>query len=264
VAIKEVVRSAATRISLSFDLWTSHNQLVLLGLVAQFLDHSGVPKIVLLSLPRQKGRHCGHRISKTVVEVIREFDIGNKLGYFITDNASNNATCLQFLGEEFNFSAPERHVRCAGHVLNLVAKAVLFGSDVDAFGSELQDLSLEEQELGRWRKKGPTGKLHNVVKYITASPQRIETFEGIQRRNSAGEKDGAVLKLVKDNFTRWNSVDDCAVRAIRLRASIDEYIEEERDNWINYQRRPDQKRHEKRYAGGKQPSILQDQLSSDD
>jgi hypothetical protein len=35
-------------------------------------------------------------------------------------------------------------VRCAGHVLNLVAKAVLFGSDVDAFESELQDLSLEE------------------------------------------------------------------------------------------------------------------------
>jgi hypothetical protein len=139
-----------------------------------------------------------------------------------------------------------------------------FGSDVDAFESELQDLSLEEQELGRWRKKGPTGKLHNVVKYITASPQRIETFEDIQRRNSAGEKDGAVLKLVKDNFTRWNSFDDCAERAIRLRASIDEYIEEERDNWINYQRRPDQKRHEKRYAGGKQPSILQDQLSSDD
>jgi hypothetical protein len=92
VAIKEVVRSAATRISLSFDLWTSHNQLALLGLVAHFLDHSGVPKTVLLSLPRQKGRHCGHRISETVAEVIREFDIGNKLGYFITDNASNNAT----------------------------------------------------------------------------------------------------------------------------------------------------------------------------
>jgi hypothetical protein len=65
-----------------------------------------------------------------------------------------------------------------------------------------------------------------------------------------------VLKLVKDNFTRWNSFDDYAERAIRLRASIDEYIKEERDNWINYQRRPDQKRREKRYAGGEQPSIL--------
>lgn len=264
VAVKEVVQSAATRINLSFDLWTSHNQLALLGLVAHFLDHSGVPRTVLLSLPRQKGRHCGQGISGTIAEVIREFDVGNKLGYFITDNASNNATCLQFLGEEFNFSAPERHVRCAGHVLNLVAKAILFGSDVDAFESELQDLNVEEQELGRWRKKGPTGRLHNIVKYITASPQRIEAFEDIQRKNAADENGGAVLKLVKDNFTRWNSFDDCAGRAIRLRASIDDFIEEERDSWINYQRRPDQKRHEKRYARGKEPSILQDQLSSDD
>jgi hypothetical protein len=264
VAVKEVVRSAATRINLSFDLWTSHNQLALLGLVAHFLDHSGLPRTLLLSLPRQRGRHCGHGISGIIAEVVREFDIGNKLGYFITDNASNNATCLQFLGEEFNFSAPERHVRCTGHVLNLVAKAILFGSDVDAFESELQDVNVEEQELERWRKKGPTGRLHNIVKFITASPQRVEAFEEIQRKNLADEDNGNVLKLVKDNFTRWNSFDDCAERAIKLRVSIDEFIEEERDNWINYQRRPDQRRHERRYARGKEPSILQDQLSSDD
>lgn len=61
-------------------------------------------------------------------------------------------------------------MRCAGHVLNLVAKAILFGSDVDAFESDLHDLSSEEHELSKWRKKGPTGKLHNVVKYITGSP----------------------------------------------------------------------------------------------
>jgi hypothetical protein len=103
-----------------------------------------VLRTVLLSLPRQKGRHCGYGISGTVAEVIREFDVGNKLGYFITDNPSNNATCLQFLGEEFNFSAPERYVRHAGYVLNLVAKAILFGSDIDAFEPELQDLNVKE------------------------------------------------------------------------------------------------------------------------
>jgi len=45
-------------------------------------------------------------------------------------------------------------------------------------------------------------KLHDVVKYITASPQLIETFEDIHRKNSAGENDGTVLKLAKDNSTR--------------------------------------------------------------
>ena len=165
---------------------------------------------------------------------------------------------------EFDFTGPERHVRCAGHILNLVAKAILFGSDVNAFESELQDLSFVEQELGKWRKKGPTGKLHNVVKYTTASPQRIEAFEDIQRKNSADMDDVAILKLVKDNFTRWNSFDDCAERAITLRASIDDFIEEERDKWTGSRRRPELKRNERRFAKGREPSVLQDQLTSDD
>lgn len=220
-----------------------------------------MPRTVLLSLPRQKGKHYGHNISETVAEVVREFDIGDKLGYIVTDNASNNTTCLQFLSEEFGFVGPEHHVRCAGYVLNLVAKAVLFGSDVDAFESDLQDLSFEEYELSKWRKKGPTGKLHNVIKYITGSPQRIEAFEDIQRKHNRG---GTILKLVKDNLTRWNSFDDYAERAITLRAQIDDFIEEERDQWSSFRRRPELKRHERRYARGKEPSVLRDQLTSDD
>lgn len=101
-------------------------------------------------------------------------------------------------------------MRRAGHVLNPIAKAVLFDSDVDAFESELQDLSFEEQELGRWRKQRPTAKLHIVVNYITASPQRVEAFEDIQRKNTADGNNFAPLKLVKDNLTRSNSFDDCA------------------------------------------------------
>lgn len=72
----------------------------------------------------------------------------------MTDNASNNSTRHQFLCEEFNFSPSERHVRCAGQVLNLLAKAIFFGSDVDILKFELQDLSFGEQGLSKWRRKG--------------------------------------------------------------------------------------------------------------
>ncbi|KAL1581732.1 hypothetical protein WHR41_09424 [Cladosporium halotolerans] len=263
-AVKGVIRTAATRITLSFDLWMSQTKLALLGLVAHFLDHSGAPRTVLLNLPRENGKHCGHNILEIVAEVIREFDIGSKLGYFVTGNASNNTTYLHFLGEEFGFGSAERHVRCAGHVLNPVAAAVLFWKDLDAFETKLQDLNVEEHELMKWRKKGPAGKLHNVVRYITGSPQRIEAFENIQRRNNTGTEGGIVLKLVKDNVTRWNSFDDCVERAIALRACIDDFIEEERDSWSYFQRRPDLKRHERRYVKGKEPSVLRDQLTSDD
>lgn len=151
--------------------------------------------------------------------------------YIVTDNASNNTTCLKFLSEEFGFIRPDYHIRCAGHVLNLVAKAILIGSDVDAFESDLEDLRFEDHELNKWREKGPTGTLHNVVKYITGSPQHIEAFEDIQRKNNMDSEGDTVLKFIKDNFTRWNSFDDRAERANTLRACVDDFIEEERDKW---------------------------------
>ncbi|KAL1582137.1 hypothetical protein WHR41_09369 [Cladosporium halotolerans] len=143
-----------------------------------------MPRTVLLSFSRQKGRHCGHNISEAVAEVVREFDTGDKLGYVVTDNASNNTTCLKFLSEQFGFIGPEYHVRCTGHVLNIVAKAIAFGSVVDAFDADLQDLSFEDLELSKWRKTDPTGKLHHVDKYITGFPQRIEAFDDIQRKSN--------------------------------------------------------------------------------
>jgi hypothetical protein len=34
-----------------------------------------------------------------------------------------------------------------------------------------------EEDLEHWRAKGPVGKLHNIVKFIRASPQRTEAFK---------------------------------------------------------------------------------------
>lgn len=72
-----------------------------------------------------------------------------------------------------------RRMRYYGHVLNLVARAFLYSEDYEAFEAESQVLDLlsrQEEGLRHWRKKGPVGKLHNIVKYIISSPQRSELF----------------------------------------------------------------------------------------
>jgi hypothetical protein len=71
---------------------------------------------------------------------------------------------LEHLSIEFAFNPKHRHIRCFGHVFNLIAQAVLLSNDSEAFEAELHNnLTVEEQELQTWRKKGPIGKLHNVV-----------------------------------------------------------------------------------------------------
>jgi hypothetical protein len=62
-----------------------------------------------------------------------------------------------------------------------------------------------------WRKKGPIGKLHNLIRYICSSESRRALFEKIQseqpeamRSESLHGKD--VYELKHDNLTRWNRI----------------------------------------------------------
>lgn len=70
--LTEQLLSAVTRINISFDLWTSGNQLALLGIVTHYIDVSGTPKTLLLSLPRQHGKHSGLNLAETIGASIAE------------------------------------------------------------------------------------------------------------------------------------------------------------------------------------------------
>jgi hypothetical protein len=67
----------------------------------------------------------------------------------------------------FNFNHQERRLRCIGHIINLVARALLFSDDPDAFKKELNSSPVD---LRIWRRKGPCGRFHNLNTYIRASP----------------------------------------------------------------------------------------------
>jgi hypothetical protein len=43
------------------------------------------------------GRHTGANIADCIMEVINEYGIASKVGYFVMDNADNNDTMIQAL-----------------------------------------------------------------------------------------------------------------------------------------------------------------------
>lgn len=108
---------------------------------------------VLLAMPRQKGSYTSINIAETVSDVLAEFDLCNsKLGNLVTDNPSNNETCLAHLSKEHGLNWRKRWIRCSDHVLNL--GAVMFGSAITV---------PLKQSSSPGNENGLIGKLHNVV-----------------------------------------------------------------------------------------------------
>jgi hypothetical protein len=93
--------------------------------------------------------------------------------------------------------------------LNLSAKAILFGHDADAFERRILGAEpLTEAEHLIWHKKGPAGKLHNLVVAIHRSDLLAGMLRNIQQEafnKSCDPKLNArkPLDVILDNDTRW-------------------------------------------------------------
>jgi hypothetical protein len=228
--MKGILAKAPGQIHLSFDLWTSSNHLALLGIVGHWPSASNRVHCALLGLRRLEGQHSGENMQQAVMDVLEDLHIPSKIGYFMLDNATTNDKCVNLLADrvfppEQAYFNKFRRLRCIGHVLNLVVKGLLFGKDAAAFETEVQtvhELQQEERELELWRKRGPIGKLHNVVVFIRRSPQRIEEFKRLQLLDLLQEF--GHLQALADNATRWNSTSNMMERALRLKDPIDLFI----------------------------------------
>jgi hypothetical protein len=77
------------------DLWSSPNQLPVLGIIAVYVCEDRKMEKSMLALKVVEGAHDRENLSKYVMDVISEWGIASKLGYFNMDNAPNNDTMLK-------------------------------------------------------------------------------------------------------------------------------------------------------------------------
>ena len=133
----------------------------------------------------------------------------------------------------------------------------------ELFSKEVEDASLEDIELATWRRRGPIGKMHNIIYWILRSPCRCERLAALELEliaptRPAGKK--KVYDLVRDVETRWNSFDDSAERALYLRLAIDELLLKEKVDYNEYPERCQRRK----ALPKKAPPILQDALDDND
>ena len=97
--VSHSLQTAKSKIHISSDLWSSPNGHAFLGIVAHWWDLHDALKSALIALPKLLGVHSGENIAFTTVEVLKQYEIQNNVGYFMFDNASNNDTAVEHINE---------------------------------------------------------------------------------------------------------------------------------------------------------------------
>lgn len=182
--LKGELQVALSSIHLSFDLWSSPNAYAIVSIYSHFIDKRGRRRTELLAFRRLFGDHGGVNQAATLLEVIREYEIESRIGYFVCDNAKSNDTAVDgVLKELYPYLTADqrrgRRLRCFGHITNLCARAMLLGKGA---GKAMEEVS---RKLAKgafdavdsfWHGRGAVGRLHNLIKYIRWTPQRREEF----------------------------------------------------------------------------------------
>lgn len=248
-----VVRSIARakgKVTISFDGWKANNDVLdLLGVVVHYLGDDYKLHNVVLAMRDTLGSHTGANIADQLFDVLKDYQIsGSQIAYFAADNATNNDTALNQLSERVTLDPVTSRLRCAGHIFNLVCTAILFGVDEEALEDAQYDFSqqqddstsgtqavtsfettlangTDEEQHRAWLRKGPVGKLHNLVVHIKANNSRIAIFESkqIEVIDEGELSQRRILRLVTNGGIRWNSTYLMIERAIYLRDALTLY-----------------------------------------
>lgn len=221
--VKEMVLNAKSKINFSADVWTADegNKRAYLAVNAHFLDHNGAIRTALLSFIRLLGSHSGENLGKALASALATYSIeSSQIGAFVLGNASSNNDMLEELSQHYTIDLPACRLRCIGHIINLIVKAVIFGDGVKKFEKELASESNNGDEgddtvLQIWADAGPVGKLHNISVFVNRSDQRRAAFAEHQvpleralddDPDPDGGDDVFCYVLLVDQGVRWSSV----------------------------------------------------------
>lgn len=87
------------------------------------------------------------------------------------DNAATNGTVLEAINDSIPSITAKDGLCCAGHIMNLVVEALLYGEGITESAKGI--IRCGDGETFRlWWKFSAIGKIHNTVKYTMRSDQR--------------------------------------------------------------------------------------------
>jgi hypothetical protein len=222
-ALKSLLQKIPSKISLTCDGWTSPSNESLLGITAHWIENYEL-KSIILATKLIDGPHSGINLASHLAEVLKKYDIKNKIFCITADNASNNGTMAAELKKLIGFDAENCMLGCMPHVINLAAKV-----GINAFSNSVPQGTAPQTLAGILSDPPPRVDLSSLISrisklctYLKQSSQKAASFKDLSKAMNNGQ----ALVMVADVATRWNSTFKMLERAYEIRSTIRLFCEQ--------------------------------------
>ncbi|KAK7292115.1 hypothetical protein RIF29_07821 [Crotalaria pallida] len=175
--VRAMLEQVSSKFSITIDFWTSFEEIFYMSVTCQWIDENWCFQKVLLDICRIPYPCGGAEIYRPLVEVLKFYNIGNRVLSCTHDNSPNAMHACHTLNEDFigQKIRPFCYIPCAARTLNLIIE--------DGLRSAKQVIS----------------KIREFVIELNASPVISEDFIEI----SSAYQEGA-WKFPLDVSTRWS------------------------------------------------------------
>jgi hypothetical protein len=140
--VKDELKRSSRTLALSLDVWTSENQIPIMGIIGHWISPEFEKRDELLKFTEINGPHSRENLAEVVLKMLDELDIAPKLLTITGDNAGNNRTLCDSLHDQLlkkydndddrfrirpliRFRGRQSFIPCLAHILNLIYKDVL-------------------------------------------------------------------------------------------------------------------------------------------
>ena len=124
--ITDLLASHSQKFSLTLDIWTSPSQDPFLCVTLHFIDQNWILKTQVIAFRYIPGKHSGANMALVLENILKEYQIEDRILSITMDNASNNDKLVGELIKKGIIRDAEHHIRCFAHIVNLAAQDCIY------------------------------------------------------------------------------------------------------------------------------------------
>jgi hypothetical protein len=161
-------------LSIALDCWTSPFSQAFMAITGYFLDWEWNYCEVLPGFEHLLDSHTGTHLSETVIQILREHSIADRVLSITTDNATNNNTMMQAVQETVQSqvlcNTSIFWVPCISHVIQLSLKELLGKIRANPLNREAESEWFDVRtELLQSKSRQPTRHIVDTLKKVCRS-----------------------------------------------------------------------------------------------